>query len=653
MNIEDAIILMSDKVGGDNNFKVSREASLDAIEKTFDIIPNNVLDVEPGDPNIQRLFFHLTDPKKLEYIEEFTKDVASSLDDIVKKEDPSAGSKKIESNNKEYANSFSAAALLLARLEKLYTVYSKGIEQIESDKDKHLISSLRNMGIILNLEPVLGKGKVGTIGKIGGLDSDIEEDKFEVIVKREPTLLPKKDIHKILKGLPANSGLKVRSKGNHLKKMQDIKKTSSESIKGWYEWASKTLEKTVDNIEEQDDVDSVVKIENVRDFSDRVGGDIVLNLVINHKGKETSIGSKIKEKESKSTSSKTLKDKRRLLARIRQVLGVAELPAFDDNQIQRQGDYFRLFNTLRSENSSWMDTILLNDVFKGEANKFNEFKQFIEIESPEEAEQLNYLTASELWILKFIESDYLGEFSSREIKQHTSTIQSMALDKSKDIKNSYLSKGFNLGNFNSVQINPEISLPLYKKVRLAVTKEDRKKENPFRNIASGIGGALLGLVSTKLDNFDAGRAKRNNDQNKAVFQGISQVVKGIVGAAGGKDAARKYEKGMKKATDNRLLKGVGLTTADRESNSVKEDMVAPMDGAPGGFHQTGPSMAGGFTQPDGTPDPFALVGPSKNITTNKKKKKKKKKSNRNDWKDSRSFASSKVLSFSDFINRES
>ncbi len=652
MNIKSAIKLMSNKVGGDSSNKVSREASLDAIKKAFDVLPNNILDVEPGDPNIQRLFFHLTDPDKLDYIEEFTKNEASSLYNIIKKEEPNSASKKIETNDKEYANSFSAAALLLARLEKLYKIYSKGIEQIELDKDKHLISSLRNMGIILNLEPVLGKGNVGNIGKIGGIDNDIESNSFEVIVKRKSIILPKKDIHKILKGLKSNNNLKIRSKGSHLKKMQEIKKTSADSIKGWYEWASKSLEKTVDTID-SDDVDSIIKIENIKDFSEKVGGDIVLNLVINHKGKETSIGSKIKEREVKSPSSSSQKEKRRLLTRIRQVLGVAELPAFDDNQIQRQGDYFRLFNTLRTENSAWMDTILLADVFKGEANKFNEFKQYIKVESPEEADQLNYLTACELWILKFIESDYLGEFSTRETKQHSSTIQSMALDKSKDIKNSYLSKGFNLGNFNSVQINPEISLPLYKKVTLAVTKEDRRKENPFRNIISGIGGALLGLVSTKLDNFDAGRAKRNNDQNKAVFQGINQVVKGIVGMTGGKDAARKYEKGMKKATDNRILKGVGLTTSDQDSKQIKEDMVAPLDGGPGSFHQTGPSMGGGFNHPDGTPDPYALIGPSKNTATNKKKKKKKKKRNSNDWKNSHSFASSRVLSFSDFINRES
>jgi len=651
MNVKDAIKLMSNKVGGKSSNQVSRQASLDAVKKTFDVLPNNLLEVEPNDPNIQRLFFYLTDPKKLEYIEEFTKSEAYALEQIIKKEDPSGGSKKIENNDKEYANSFSAAAVLLARLEKLYKIYSKGIEQIEIDRDKHLISSLRNMGIVLNLEPILGKGNVGTIGKIGGIDSDIDKDSFELIVKRESHITSKKDIHKILKKLPASSNLNSRSRGNHLKTMSDIKKTSSDSIKSWYEWASKTFEKTIDTIEADVEEDAVIKIENIKDFSERVGGDIILNLVVNHKGKETSFGSKIKEKELSLPSSKNLKEKRQLLTRIRRVLGVAELPAFDDNQIQRQGDYFRLFNTLRNENIGWMDTILLTDIFKGETNKFNGFKQYIENESAEEAEQLNYLTASELWILKFIESDYLGDFSPREIKQHTATIQSMTLDKSKDIKNSYLSKGFNLGNFNSVQINPEISLPLYKKVKLAVNEADRKKENPFRNIMSGIGSVIMGIMPTKLDNFDAGRAKQNNDQNKAVFKGISNVVKGLVGITGGKDAARKYEKGMKKVTNNMVSKSIGATTFDQNDNSIKEDMVAPLDSGPGAFHQTGPSMGGGFSHPDGTPDPFALIGPARNTTTNKKKKKKKTKPV--DWRKSSSFASSKVLSFSDFINRDS
>ncbi len=84
--------------------------------------------------------------------------------------------------------------------------------------------------------------------------------------------------------------------------------------------------------------------------------------------------------------------------------------------------------------------------------------------------------------------------------------------------------------------------------------------------------------------------------------------------------------------------------SNKTDKSIKEDMIAPMDGAPGSYHQTGPSMGGDVSD-------FALIGPAKNTTTNKKKKKSKKK--KVDWRKSSSFASSKVLSFSDFINSQS
>lgn len=641
-NIESALNIISSKVGGKNN--KAKEASIEAVKQTFDILPRNIFDIETDDVKIQKLFFYLTDPKKLEYIEEYTKIEATSLEKIIDEDKPEVGAIKIEKGSKEYTDSFSLAALLLTRLEKLYKIYSEGIKNIEVDKEKHLLSSLKSMEIVLNLVPVLGKGSKGKITKIGGIDSNIDNSSFEVEVNDELIILPKSDISKILKRLPKNNNLRYRSDGKHLSRMNNITETSAESIRKWYSWASKTFEKTINGVENIKEDEATIKIDNIRNFSEKVGGNLTLNLVIDYKGKETNVESRLKERESKFSVTKELKNKRKLFSNIRTILSNAELPAFDDSNIQRQGDYFRLFNTLREEKADWMDTILLKDVFKRDTSKFNEFKHHVSNESTEEVEQLNYLAACELWIIKFIESDYLGEFNQRETKSYTSAIQSIVLDKSKDIKNSYLSKGFNLGNFRSVQINPEISLPLYKKVKLAISKEDIRKENPFMNIISGIGSIASGLIGTHNINTAAlANAKQNNQLNKKIFSGISNIVKGMVGAVGGKEAAKKYEKGVKKLTKNRLARALGTTTIGQNEEPVKEDMISPMDspsysGPQQSLHQTGPQMGGGFD------DPYALIGPPKNNPYSKKNKKKKGKS-----KKSISPKSNRVLSFADFI----
>lgn len=322
----------------------------------------------------------------------------------------------------------------------------------------------------------------------------------------------------------------------------------------------------------------------------------------------------------------TIKRKKRIIARLIRTINMCQLPALSNNKIETSGDYFKLFRALENRNTPWMDLALLKYVFGNTTAKYNEFNRSSRTsESTEEEDQLVYLNASRSWLLSYIKSTKDGELDVRSEQNYVTKLENVVTEKNKEIKNYYLSRDFNLGNFGGISLSPEVKLPLYKEIKLAVSESDRKKESPLRNLLSGVGKILKGLVGSQPDRGDEAFAQKARRRNLAVWSGITQISKGAGSIVGGKQLGRNIEKVM------------------TPKEPVKEDMLAVGDTGGGGAPIMNPDSAG--PTPPGqdfqTPgaivsdmDKMSMAGPGRK----KKKVKKKKKA---------------IVSFDDFLKAKS
>ena len=226
-------------------------------------------------------------------------------------------------------------------------------------------------------------------------------------------------------------------------------------------------------------------------------------------------------------------------------------------------------------------------------------------------------------------------------------LENMEKEKEREIRNYYISKDINMGNFKGIQLKPDVRLPLYTRVKLAVSEEDRIAESPLRNILKGLGQLAAGLLSGIVDKGDPIVAKRNADQNRAIFNGIMSIVRGGVTAVGGKQAGRDFDKGVEKVTKKLRTDAIGLKPYEKgegaqffksaegktgRERTLREDMLSISDaGAPTINPETpGQTHQVPGTLPTGT-DPLFLAGPGKKASKKKK------------------TIGKKVLSFGDFL----
>lgn len=311
-----------------------------------------------------------------------------------------------------------------------------------------------------------------------------------------------------------------------------------------------------------------------------------------------------KEKKIPVDRNLTIKRKKRIISRLIRSISIGQLPSISNRQISHPGDYFKLFKALERENGPWMDLALKKYVFGNTIAKYDEFNRSARSkESPEEEDQLVYLNGSRSWILSYIKSIKDGELDVRSETNYITNLETVVLEKSKTIKNYYLSRDFNLGNFGGIHLTPEINLPLYTKVKLAVTDEDRKAESPLRNLFKGLGGIASGLLGGMVDDGDDAFAQSARKRNMLVWNGISSILKGASTLIAGKEAGRKTQK---------------ATELKDGTKSVKEQMEGGSggDGAPGQAFQTPNAIASEM-------DTMSLHGPGRKKKTRKAKLKKK------------------------------
>ncbi len=297
-----------------------------------------------------------------------------------------------------------------------------------------------------------------------------------------------------------------------------------------------------------------------------------------------------------------VKQKERIINRLINAITFARLPAISEKQVKVNGDYYMLFKRLMKRDEAtglvMMDEALTRYVFQGNQDRLSQFKdRAIETESPLEEDQLNYLLACRSWITSYIRKGS-DDLTNREETNYLTKLNNTVLDKTKDIKNYYLARDFNLGNFEGISLDPEVRLPLYTKVKLEVTEEDRVKDSPLKLLGKAIKTGVAALFSTIPDNGNREIAARNAAQNTALLSALSSMVKAGVITVGGKQAGRDYDKLLKKKEDG------------KDGKPIKEDMLAPASA-----NMVNPETSGDFQVPikmvEPNMDTMAKAGPGK------------------------------------------
>jgi len=465
------------------------------------------------------------------------------------------------------------------------------------------------------------------VKSLSSIDRDRDQMKFISLLKSYTTVTERLlKIYRLLTGQTETTNESVTIEPEIKTKIDKIVVTCKSGATADFDKLISAEGKVIDDIPENSE--GADKFFRYKDLMDFLGLAAFLKDKMGAKEKKIDA---VEKKESVSTKRK----KRIIDSRLIKGIQYAKLPAISSDIIETNGDLFKMFKTLEKKNLPWMTLALERYVFKGDAARAKEFDSNGRVaESPKEEDQLTYLMANNSWSLSYIKGVVDGELAEKEETNYITRLATVTTEKEKEIKNYYLSRDFNLGNFSGIQLKPEIRLPLHVKVPLPVTDADRKKESPLRNVLKGLGQIISGMVSAIPDKGNEQTAQIARKRNIAVFNGINSIVRGTVGAVGGKQAGRDYAE----KTEN--------IVPSSNKKHIKEDMVGLGDAggaivnpeSPGQTMQTPGSLAGDM-------DTFSLLGPGRKLTPKKATKKKKKKS-------TKPVVNSRVSSFSDFMQRK-
>ena len=595
-NFEDLRNLIDSGIGGDTSNQIAKTTSFETIEKVLEGLDPRALQKIKNNPELQKISLSLVSPGKVQWLGEYLNKSKKSLSNIQadkRKIDPSLDFNK-------FTRLTIRQAEINSRIYKMYLIFKYAEETPDLDNDTNTLLYIKQEGIplVLSSEPDSPKYK---IGKIGRIDNLIESNEFEVISESgETRKVPKEELKKIL---DLNPGVEDQAKAN-----------SSSSLKKKVARIVNRLEETIkkdvaDSIKE--DAETIESLPNTEDTMQKLQVD--WKPLIDALGYSKFFGNKIKVKEDKiiATERPSLRKKNRIREKLMSALSLGLLPPVVEGEIiEPGGDYFKLMKQLDLNKPAWLDASIKEVLISQERiSSFNSGAR--QTESILEEDQLAYLHISSNWITKYIQSEVDGELSKRDMDNAVTKVKNIVQKKETEIKNYYLSKDFNMKNFNGIQLKPNLKLPLYQKVRLAVSEADRIAESPLRNLMKGLGQIVTGLISAVHLDWDPVVAKRNADQNQAVFNGIFSIIKGGVFAVS-KQGGRNFEKGVTKFTTKTGLDSVGLTpyNKDKEVDNTKK---ANEQMEPGVALQTPATL------PDANMDTLSLAGPGKKRKKSKKK----------------------------------
>lgn len=615
-------------IGGDLSDPIAKTTSFESIEKVLAQLDPIILQKIKSNPDLQKVLLAMLSPGKISWLNEYVTKSKKSLSSIhldKKKVDPTASFDKFTRLTIKEAD-------IKSKIYKLYLIFKYGESIPDLDNDTNILLYIKNEGISL-ISSVDENSPKYKIGKIGRIDNLVQSNEFEVIEDSgESKILQKEELKNLLELNP-----QVAEKAKESTTVAYRKKLSSATQK-----VENTIRKEVaDAISYNAEV--INNLPNNESTMERLQVD--WKPLIDALGYSKFYNDAIKKKEEKiiATEKPSLRRKNRIREKLMTALKLSLLPPLTNGKIsQPGGDYFKLMKKLEESNTAWLEASIKEVLVSSERiSQFNNSPR--KEESSLEEDQLAYLHISSNWISKYVQSEVDGELSKRDLDNALSRIKTITQEKEKEIKNYYLSKDFNMSNFKGLQLKPDLRLPLYQRIKLAVSESDRIAESPLKNLLKGLGQVAIGLLSAVPVNNNQEVAERNANRNRAIFNGLFSIIKGGTYAVS-KQAGRSLEKKVSNITNKARLDAFGLTpyekteaqpnfykTAEKKTNEQDTSGISP-----------GTSMQVPGTLPADNMDTFALAGPGNKIKNTKKtnitSKKKKPKS-----------LITKISSFKDFL----
>lgn len=601
--------LIDSGIGGDRSNQISKTTAFNTIDDVLDKIELSTLTRLKSNPELQKVVQLFTSPGKIDWVADYLTKSKKSLSTLT------SDKKKIDTSTEfdKFTRVTLKEANLKSKIYKLFLIFKSLEGAPVLDQETNILNWIRSESIKLKIND-----QEYTLGKIGSIDNAIESNKFEALNDAgEASIFQKEELKTILE---ANPEIAEKAKAATSEAYQKKLDKLSQNTKGVIQKEiANSLNTTVDIIDNLPDNESTMEKLQIdwKPLLDALGYSKFY--------RET-----IQKKEEKSTAKErpSLRKKNRIKEKLMAALKLALLPPLVNGEISSPGgDYFKLFKALSAKNEAWLDAAIREVLVSQE--RISQFNNEARVkESSLEENQLTYLYIGSNWIEKYVRSEVDGELSKRDVDNSIAKIKTIVQEKEKEIKNYYLSKDFNMKSFKGIQLKPDLRLPLYQRVKLTVSEADRISESPLKNLIKGLGQIAVGLLSTVPLNMNQEIAKRNAEQNKAIFNGIFSIIKGGISAVS-KQGARDFEKGVTNITNKTRLDAVGITPYKKEEGPAfykSGDKKANEDVSPGTAMQTPASL------PADTMDTLSLAGPGK-----KKKTK------------SKGSIISKVSSFKDFI----
>ena len=619
-SIDSLITLINLEVGSDPLQEADVKRSNETIQKVLDEV--DIEKIESKDEDVLKLGKALSRGDKVDFIQKFLESEKKRIISLLKEK----RSFNTLDNFKNLIQIKSIESKIQSNIWKIYSIFDYLQSLPEKDETASVLDTFKDTGFFIKVDPNQ-KGNRFKISKLGEEDG-LKNNQAKVIFNNgDDKIYTKEDILKFIEADPT-----TKAKADKIKDALNKK-----SVRAVVKLAEGIIANELVSAIEID-IDKIESIPNTEDGREYL--EVNWKPLIDALGLGKALKNPVEKKEKELDKVERIPVKRKSIIKNRlfSALNGALLPPVQNGEVVTPGgDYFKLFKKLESQNKPWLE-LSIAEHFNGEKTAIAQFNQAGRVkESASEEDQMTYLGVAEIWVIKYLESEVDGSLNDRDTQSAVKKVKTIVLEKQKEIKNYYLSKDFNMSNTRGLQLKPDLTLPLYVKVKLAVSEADRIKESPLRNIIKGAGQLVTGLFAGIPDNGDAAVAKRNAEQNKAVFNGILSFF--TAGAyAVGKQQGRDFEKKVDKVTNKLGLGNVGLTPykqgegpqffktaegSDKSSNesvdiNLKEDAVL----------EVGPEGTGGtpgqvFQTPDMLPsdmDPLALAGPGKKKKKSKKEK---------------------------------
>jgi hypothetical protein len=607
-SLDELLNIIDGGIGGEPTDSIARTTSFESIEQILQRLDVSLLEKVKSNPELQKILLAFVSPGKVEWLGEYLTKSKKSLNSIA------ADKRKIDtdSNFDRFTKLTLRESDIKSRIYKLHVIFKYAAEAPELDKDTNMLIALKQID-----EPIKSSNEEDAptykIGKIGRIDNTVKSDEFQVLINgsEETRILRKSELSSLL---DINPELAEKAKNlasdSYKKKVVKLVQRTEDTIK---KEVANSLNSTAQIISElPNDEKGMERLQlDWKPLIDALGYSKFFTNTIEKK-----------EKEITKNEKPSLRKKNRIKENLMSALRSALLPPMVNGEISEPGgDYYKLFKKLEERNAAWLDAAIREVII--DSQRIAQFNNSARLqESSLEENQLVYLQVSSSWIIKYIESEVDGELSKRDTDNGVLSVKRITQEKEKEIKNYYLSKDFNMKNFKGIQLKPDLRLPLYQRVRLAVSEADRIAESPLKNLLKGLGQIVTGLFSTVPDRGDFALAKKHADQNKAIFNGIFSIIKGGVYGVS-KQGGRDFEKGVSTVTNKlRLDKAGGFTPYEKgegpkfyqsAEKKTNEDAAPAMGTAPGTSMQTPDSL------PADTMDMMSLAGPGRKDKNKKKK----------------------------------